>query len=68
MISEVIYDSPLGKSDHSVLRFEFRCNIELKGYKREKYYYDRADYTSLKISMAEKDWENITVDQQLINN
>ena len=45
MIDDIVYESPLGKSDHSVLIITFRCYAEIASHKRLKYYYDQGDYT-----------------------
>ena len=39
MVDSILHESPLGKSDHSVLVIKFICYAELVNIKRMKYYY-----------------------------
>ena len=55
-ISEISYDSPLGKSDHSTLNFEFNCLIE-RPTKRETFNYLKGDYESMRNDLEASDWE-----------
>ena len=57
-ITDLEYESPLGKSDHSVLSFDFNCYAVLKDVSREKVLYDRADWEGLKGKILDIDWES----------
>ena len=50
MIDDIVYERPLGKSDHSVLIVTFRC-YEIASHIRHKYYYDQGDYNSMKTKL-----------------
>ena len=59
MIDDTVYESPLGKSDHSVLIITFRCYAEIASYIQLKYYYDQGDYNSMKTKLDHTDWGEI---------
>ena len=59
MIDDSVYESPLGKSDHSVLIITFRCYAEIASHTRLKYYYDQGDYNSMKTKLDHMDWGKI---------
>ena len=59
MIDDIVYESPLGKSDHSVLIITFRCYAEIASHTRLKYYYDQGDYNSMKMKLDHTDWGEI---------
>ena len=46
MVDEIIYESPLGKSDHCILYFDFLCYCEIESRKKTKKYYE-ADYQKI---------------------
>ena len=54
-IQDLKYHAPLGKSDHSVLSFNFNCyfNNELSS---KKYLYDKANFEDMKRSLEESNW------------
>ena len=41
-IENLEYESPLGKSDHGVLKFDYICEITKPHYLKTKYYYKKA--------------------------
>jgi hypothetical protein len=51
MLSDIRYCSPLGRSDHAVLIFEFQCYIHTDSVPRMKYSYDKGDFTSMNRDM-----------------
>ena len=59
MIDEIIYESPLGKSDHSVLLINYRCYAEINNCKQVRHFYDRGDHTSLVASVDRCDWDEV---------
>ena len=54
-VSEIIYDSPLGKSDHSTLIFDFNCYMDHKPA-LEVYNYRKVDYESMRRELKESEW------------
>ena len=56
-VSDIIYDAPLGKSDHSTLVFEFNCYMDHQ-LPSEKYNYKRGDYESMITYINESNWVN----------
>ena len=67
MIDDIVYESPLGKSDHSVLIITFRCYEEIANHTRLKYYYDQGDNNSMKTKLDHTDWGEI-LGMSTINN
>ena len=53
-IDNIIYDSPLGKSDHCVLKVDCKVNTNKKNY-IEKYALSKADFDGLQDSL-QIDW------------
>ena len=56
MISNIKIDAPLGKSDHSVIHFEFNCTTE-KPPPQIKTIYQEGDYNKMKALLSHYDWE-----------
>lgn len=54
-ITDLEYVSPLGKSDHSVLVFNFKCYADNKAPSK-RFTYKSADYTSMKRHLEESNW------------
>ena len=68
MVDSILYESPLGKSDHSVLVIKFICYAELVNIKRMRYYYDRGDYEGMRSKCKSINWDEVlsgdTIDEQ----
>ncbi len=62
MISQVEYASPIGKSDHCVIQFPFKCYTERTQSHRVKFYYDKGDYDSMRAEAANVDWDTVLTD------
>ena len=58
MISDIEYMSPLGKSDHSILMFQFNCYLFRIQTNRTRYRYDKGDYESLNKDL-DLDWNHL---------
>ena len=54
-ITELQYLNPLGKSDHSVLTFNFNCSTETKKL-TQRYIYGKADYLAMKQHLESYNW------------
>ena len=61
MISGLEYQSPIGRSDHAVLVFNFKCYAEknVEEFKKKKYH--KGDYDKMKVYIR----SNINWDEQL---
>ena len=57
MVDEILYDSPLGKSDNCALFFDFVCYVEFKTKYKTKRYYQKADYKKINQEICNIDWE-----------
>ena len=53
------YQSPLGKSDHKVLQFDFNCYTVLKHIIRAKICYDKADFQSINREIQDITWDEL---------
>ena len=54
-ISDVNYDSPLGKSDHSTLVFDFHCYYDFS-MQRGCFNYHKGDYESMRGELDSSSW------------
>ncbi len=59
MIEEIHYESPLGKSDHCVLTFQFKCYAEIKERIKRVTCYDKANYEEISEEIKKVHWEHI---------
>ena len=57
MVSEMEYLSPLGKSDHCVLQFQFNCYTKLKIDRRQNMSYDKGNYAEFNKEVASIKWK-----------
>ncbi len=58
MVSDIMMEGPLGKSDHSCINFDFVCRREKTCRPRTKYYYDKADYAGMAEDLRKIDWKS----------
>ena len=58
-IDEIAYNSPLGKSDHSVLMFSYRCYPDTEEDEGFKLLYNKADFQAMKKEMSDVNWSDI---------
>ena len=54
-VSDLKYLAPLGKSDHSVLSFNFNCYLKKK-LTTKRFLYDKANYETMKRAIDESSW------------
>ena len=59
MIDGIEANSPLGKSDHSVLEYTYSCYTDRKNNNEAKYMYDRGNYDEMRKDMLRRDWNTI---------
>ena len=52
-VFDVSHNRPLGKSDHSVITFNYHCYL---GYATHKYNYRKANYDGMKEHLEESNW------------
>jgi hypothetical protein len=67
MVSDVEYHSPLGKSDHSVLLFNYHCYTIINSKPRTKKYYDKANYDEIKMELDGINWEEVLGKEEDVN-
>ncbi len=58
MVSNVEHQSPLGKSDHSLIQFYFNCYHACLSNNTSKYLFNKADFAGMKESLGSVDWES----------
>ena len=66
-VSDLEHQSPLGKSDHQVIVFNYNCYAVLYDKYYEKFLYDKGDYDELNKELQDFDWENSLEDCSNIN-
>ena len=54
-VSEISHHAPLGKSDHSVMTFDFHCYLDFTTQK-EKYSFDKGDYEGMRNELVNSNW------------
>ena len=54
-VPELNYNAPLGKSDHSILSFNFNCYFTYNS-PNKRYRYDQTDFTSIKEELDVTNW------------
>ena len=57
MIDSIEHQSPFGKSDHSVLTFQFKCYTELTKHRGTRKLFVKADYENIKKQLNEIQWK-----------
>ena len=66
-ISEILHQSPLGKSDHNVLTFDFNCYLDYKK-QEERYNYPKADYQGMRTLLSDEKWSETFLESVETNN
>ena len=66
MVNDTVNESPLCKSDHSVLIITFKCCTEIANHTRLNYYYDQGDYRGMNTNLDLADWGE-TLGSNIIN-
>jgi hypothetical protein len=56
MLSHLEHLSPLGKSDHCVLTFDFNCYVEFESKYKVHRFYDKGDYENMEKDL-DLDWD-----------
>jgi hypothetical protein len=64
-IPNINYLSPLCKSDHCILLFDYVHIIKLKPYSKKKIFYDKGDYEQIKINLQSTNWEDLLRDKDV---
>ena len=57
MVSDIKHYSPLGRSDHSVLVFDYNCYIVMDSNSRMKFSYDKGNLPAMNSDLS-LDWTN----------
>jgi len=66
MIDNIEHESPLGHSDHCVLKFHFKCRSSQTENTAEKWNHFKGDYESMRKEL-DLDWKEIFKDQDTNN-
>ena len=70
MIDEILYEDPIGKSDHLCLNWSFKCYAEnkIQSTKVTKYSYEKGEYDDMRSDLGEERWDetlrNRSTDEQ----
>ena len=57
MIDSIEHQIPFGKSDHSVLTFQFKCYTELTNHRGIRQNFVKVDYENIKKQLNEIQWK-----------
>ena len=58
MIENIEYLSPLGKSDHIIISFDFKCYTQQSGKDKIVYYYGKGNYDKMKTELGGINWQS----------
>ena len=61
-VSNININSPIGKSDHAVIIFDYECYIERTNFKKEKILYNKADYSEIRNYLKQLNWNKLMED------
>jgi hypothetical protein len=67
MILDIEYQSPLGKNDHCMMKFDYNCYTMAKNKGRVTKLYNRAKFKEFSEELEKIDWENELSDKNDIN-
>ena len=59
MVDDIIHESPLGNSDHSVLVFDYVCYAQIADHKQLRFFYNNGNYSSTRDVMSNCNWYNV---------
>jgi endonuclease/exonuclease/phosphatase family metal-dependent hydrolase len=62
MVRDITHESPLGKSDHSVIIFNLVCYVETKEKWIERYMYHKMDSNNFNEDLRTTNWDEVFVD------
>jgi len=51
-VDKINYNEPIGRSDHLVLDWKYRCYAQQSGSEQWKYLYSKADYDGMRADLA----------------
>ena len=63
-VSDVVHHAPLGKSDHSVICFNYHCYLDYSKPKK-RYFYNKADFGSMKNELLASKWVDKYIESNL---
>ena len=58
MIEDIEYLSPLGKRDHIIISFDFKCYIQQSGKDKIVYNYGKRNYDAMKTELGGINWQS----------
>ena len=67
MVTGLEYQSPLGKGDHCVLRFDFECYTQIHSSSRKVKCYNKANYDDINREISSYDWDAVLTEDEDIN-
>lgn len=68
MISNIEYNSPLGKSDHITISFEFNCYTPTKGSQQVRKNYNKGNYSKITEELENTDWHALLEEDNINDN
>jgi hypothetical protein len=66
MISDLEYWSPLGKSDHSLMKFKLNCYISRQSSTQIRFDYNRGNYEEMRKELSDINWEEELSDRKTV--
>ena len=56
LIRDIEYQSPLGISDHGIIKFSYNIKCISNAYNVNRYFYVKGDYNTIKICLRKTNW------------
>ncbi|VDI17781.1 Hypothetical predicted protein [Mytilus galloprovincialis] len=63
--SSLVIDSPIGKSDHAVIHFDYNCYLSFEQDPSERFQYFKCDYKAISDELDQENWDVLFEDQSI---
>ena len=60
LIRDIEYQSPLGISDHGIIKFSYNIKCISNAYNVNRYFYVNGDYNTIKICLRKTNWYQLS--------
>ncbi|CAG2209250.1 unnamed protein product [Mytilus edulis] len=61
----LVIDSPIGKSDHAVIHFDYNCYLSFEQDTSERFQYFKGDYKAISDELDQENWDVLFEDQSI---
>ncbi|CAG2250997.1 unnamed protein product [Mytilus edulis] len=61
----LVIDSPIGKSDHAVIHFDYNCYLSFEQDTSERFQYFKGDYKAISDELDQENWDVLFEDKSI---